>query len=301
MFEAIKKKLIYNTRTRAYDESPRVEWVDATMYDLEAIVDAYDPESDRKLSTLNSLIELEFLDLIERQNIKTVIDIGCGAGAFYHLLRSASPETKYFGYDLSRVQIARARGRFGDMFKAKDASEIEQAEFAKYDAIHAYSVFSFMSVAKQLTTIRRMLRSGAKVLIETGVTLPDIRYMPPSCFKDFAKVEQDGKRLMTTVSFPFKRDLDMIVKGTGHKVTYTERDYMTTKAMNASGKAGGALASKPKASDYQKSFEKKVPFQTKSKILWAKISPQDWTPSREYEISEIDAILGWGQDSHKRK
>lgn len=286
----LRNRWLYYRRAKVYDASSEVEWVNTTMYDREEKVDAYDTASGEKLSTFNSVIELEFLDMIDAFDIKSVLDVGCGAGAFYHLLSSAKPGVKYF---VSHAQIARANARFGDLFGVRDISTISGAEFSCYDAIHVYSVFSFMSVPNQIAVLRRMLTSGAKCLLDTGCTLPDIHYAPRSCFKDFSKTtDVDGKSLMTTISFPFRSELERVVRGTGHAIAFRETAYGATRAINNSDRAGGALADKKAIKRKRPECSVAIfPEQRGLKLLMARIAPHGWKPQRAYSLDEISAII----------
>jgi cyclopropane fatty-acyl-phospholipid synthase-like methyltransferase len=247
------------------------------MYDREETVDHYDvANSDRVAAKLQSPLEAEFLRMLGELKLRSVLDIGCGAGTFCSILQEAHPDIRYFGYDLSANQVARATLRLGPKFSVRDIATIERAEFAQYEAIHANSVFSFMSVADQLSTLGNMLQSGAKILLETGCTLPDVRYAPRSCFKDFMKEEVGGKSVMTTVSFPFMSELEDVVRGTGHMVSFSERDYRGTRALNNSPRAGGALASKREILAKRKTVELILPHEPRLKLLMARIEPAEW-------------------------
>lgn len=284
----LRNRWLFDQRAKTYDAAPKVEWVSASMYDSEAKVDRYDTSNtSRRLSTFNSPVEIEFLDMIGALGLSSVLDLGCGAGAFYHLVNSVHPETQYFGYDLSEAQIARAKQRFGERFEVRDISTIKQSEFAQYEAIHAYSVFSFMSVSDQLETIRRMLNSGANVLIETGVTMPDVRFAPKSCLKDFSGVQEDGRTLFTAVTFPFKAEIQALVEKTDHIVTFTETDYGSTCALNNSNNSGGAVAQKSTLKRKNRRFEMFCPTPNRWKLLKALIAPASWGAQRTRDYSAI--------------
>lgn len=260
---SLRGRMLFNARLKAYDVSSKVEWIESTMYDQDDTVDLYDTaalKSGTALSTFRSPSDLEFLDMVSALGIRSVLDIGCGAGAFYHALSSVKPDIDYFGYDLSSAQIERAKARFGPRFAVRDIASIPQSEFAKYDAVHVYSVFSFMPVCDQLETIGRIVRSGAKLLAETGTTSPDVRYVPRSSFKNFGKAEVNGRARLTVVSFPFRRDLEKVIAGTDHAVTFMEKPYARSRLLNGSDRSGGALIEKAALTRRNEAFEKKHPF-----------------------------------------
>lgn len=279
---------LFFQRAEIYDRSGLVEWTNMSMYDNEDTVNLYDTCSEaKKLSTFNSPIEIEFLDFIEYANISSVLDLGCGAGAFYHLLKSVHPNVAYFGYDISESQIRRARSRFSENFAVRDVSRISLDELAKFDAVHEYSVFAFLSPASQVDLIRKVLQSGAKALFEINVTMPHIDFAPRSCFKDFTGQIGDGRTLFTTVSFPFKSEIEAAVQGTGHIVEFSQSSYGATRALNKLERAGGALGDKKLIKCRQKEFEANYVWPRTWHILRAKIIPLDWKKNSQYDYSSI--------------
>ncbi len=290
MLNTLKNRWLFKQRAKIYDASSKVEWVDSTMYDSEKKVDRYDTSNtSRALSTFNSPIEVEFLDMLDALKISSLIDLGCGAGAFYHLVASVCPDIGYSGYDLSSAQIARAKLRFGEQFSVRNIASISQEEFAQYEAIHAYSVFPFMSVSDQLQTIGRMLNSGANVLIETSVTIPDAHFAPRSCFKDFSGEQEDGRTLFTAISFPFRSEIESLINGTDHIVTFTEITYGSTVALNNSTKSGGALVKKSLVKQKNKRFEAYNPTPKHWKLFKAHIASSKWIDHRKKNYSDIPA------------
>ena len=283
----MKNRLLFHARSHIYDASKRVEWIDATMYDDEQTVDAYDPANlDQGLSTFHSPLELDFLDMIDVCEIRSVLDIGCGAGAFCHLLSHTHPDVAYTGYDASQAQINRATERLGHRFEVRDVATVTTEEFSKFDAVHAYSVFSFMPVKRQLNVLRRILASGAKLLMETGATLPDIRYAPRSCFKNFGKAMVGDRALMTVVSFPYRSEIESVVRDTGHTVKFTETVYPNTRALNRTDRSGGALANRKAVHAPVKRFEALAPYESKIKLLMGAIHPEEYTPHYDFNPDE---------------
>ena len=287
----------FSCRAEQYDASTKGEWINKKMYDFEDMVDYYDTlKSPENLSTFNSVLELEILDLIQFSDAKSILDLGCGAGAFYHLVSSVYPGIEYKGYDLSELQIKRAKMNFGSFFETKDISSIVSQEFSSYDVIHAYSVFSFLSVQDQLRTIGNILNSSAKTIISTGVTIPDIKFAPTSFFKDFGGRIVDGKNLMTAISFPLKNDLLKIVDSTKHVITFHEKETSSTRAINNSDHSGSMLGIKKEMKARNKEFEAKTQFPKKWRYFLATIRPSDWDIYRsksldDMPIAEVRAMI----------
>ena len=59
--------------------------------------------------------------ILKRRNVKNLIDIGCGNGAFLAMFHKESPETKISGLDIPHEMVMRCRERIPDgrMRKAK--------------------------------------------------------------------------------------------------------------------------------------------------------------------------------------
>ena len=192
------------------------------------------------------------------------------------LLRSVTPQLRYKGFDLSAAQIERARMNFGPYFEVRDIASISAEEMAGYDAIHCYSVFAFMPVADQLSTIRSIAESGAKSIFSMSVTMPDPDYAPRSCFRDFSAPRSDGRSLMTTISFPFRDELETALHGSKLVADFSETTYGSTRALNNSARAGGALAAKKDIKRRRKEYERIRPMPASWRLLAATISPKGW-------------------------
>jgi len=51
--------------------------------------------------------------LLVARGCRSVLEVGCGTGAFAQLLRDRSPEVKYRGFDFSPVAVSRSQARLG--------------------------------------------------------------------------------------------------------------------------------------------------------------------------------------------
>jgi len=290
MLTSLRNRLLFHARAKVYDVSGEVEWTNATMYDQDDVVDKYDVsalKNGAQINTFRAPYNLEFIDMVGTLGIRSVLDIGCGAGSFYHALSSAYPGIDYLGFDLASAQIARATSRFGERFAVRDAASISEQEFARFDAVHAHSVFSFMPVSDQLETIGRILRSGAMLLLETGATLPDIRYVPRSSFKNFLKLEIDGQALLTAVSFPFRSELEAVAMGNDHQLSHTERPYGGSRLLNGSSRAGGALVKKSELARRHRRFERICQYADESRLIWARIAPKAWDLQKRLDYAAL--------------
>src|SRR5690606_28327539 len=146
--------------------------------------------------------------IINKNNCKNILDIGCGAGVFYHLLQQHCKDFNYVGIDLSKEQINRAKNNFDAEFINADASEINYEFYQKFDAIHVNSVFPFMTIDKQLKVIEMILKSGAWVVLKIGATLKSNAYVPNRCFTTHRNKD---KFKLTALSWPYRYEVDSMV------------------------------------------------------------------------------------------
>lgn len=236
--------MLYYLRDLLWDVSDSVAWLSETQpyYEIPGKVDRYDAEKCpiESLSTFKRPTSRELITKMKAGGSKSVLDIGCGAGAFYKIARESIPEIRYHGIDASRAQIERARGNYGDIFTLGDASELTSEYIKTFNAVHVYSVFAFMAVEKQLRLLKAIIESGALVHMELGATLPKVAYVPSGCFKNHGKIQANGSLLLTAVSFPYRTDVENIVKHP-YKVTWEETIFSRPHSVNLSGRDGGAM------------------------------------------------------------
>lgn len=74
--------------------------------------------------------------LLTQRGCRSVLEVGCGTGAFAHLLRDKSPAVRYRGFDFSPVAVGRSAARLGttDSFFVADARR-EESYAGQWDAI----------------------------------------------------------------------------------------------------------------------------------------------------------------------
>lgn len=235
--------LLFILREKVSDVSNNVIWTNETMYDDENIVNYYDTKNSiEKISTFNSSAELEFIDMMRYYKLKSVLDLGCSSGAFYHLCSSVFPKIYYKGFDKSAIQIKNAKNNFGNHFEQRDINSIPMEVFKNFDCIHIYSVFSFMSAAEQLDMLKKLVELNMNFILETNVTLKDVNYAPTSCFKQFSKKKnKDGIILYDTISFSFLQDVKNILNETNYHLEIKQTEYSVSHFLNNSKKSGGGL------------------------------------------------------------
>lgn len=277
-----RERFLVALRDHLFDMSRVALPLGEKMYDDPAISERYDTVKyvagtiGETASTFKSPYEMEFLDYLDRSGATSVLDVGCGAGGFYHLLSSIYPgRFRYLGIDLSHEQVRTARRNFGTaLFEVGDISRV--GDFSAYDVVHAYSILSFMSCEKQIGTLTRMTAS-TKVLVDTNFTLPKPNYVPRSSYKRFA-----ADRL-TAVSFPYREELPRL---RGHSVSVRETKYSGTLLVNRRG-ADDAVALMSERKGVLQICWKKM-FCTPTRALEVSIRPDGWSWEEPPELRQSD-------------
>jgi SAM-dependent methyltransferase len=216
--------------------SRRVQWLEGqAYYERAGTVDRYDTASAEPISTLRRPTSHQLVSLMKERGAKSVLDIGCGAGAFFSIL----PEgVRYFGIDASNAQVERARERHGARFEVRDASTLSAGEISRFDAVHAYSVFPFMSVSKQLRLLRAIMESGVLTILEIGATERRLDYVPSESFRNLGKAKVNGRKLLAAVSYPYRDDISVPAS---YSLTWEQTECSAPYCVNVHHRDGGAL------------------------------------------------------------
>ena len=79
----------------------------------------------------------EFLEYVKHYNIKSILDLGCGVGAYYKLLQDNFPEVKYVGMDYAfeAVDLAKKHWEYKEFYQ-KDLWDLNQKDLEPYDLVH---------------------------------------------------------------------------------------------------------------------------------------------------------------------
>lgn len=78
-----------------------------------------------------------FLDLIKKKGYKSILDIGCGVGAYSKLIKDNCPDIQYTGIDYSdaAIKIAQKQWGFGT-FMCLDYKELDEDFLDGFDLVH---------------------------------------------------------------------------------------------------------------------------------------------------------------------
>jgi 2-polyprenyl-3-methyl-5-hydroxy-6-metoxy-1,4-benzoquinol methylase len=138
----------------------------------------YDSWFQEDLTGLKYVLSRAVLD---QYNFGTILDIGCGKGAFTHLLKKKN--NTVLGLDVSRTAVKKAKAKYPDIeFKALKAEDILSLR-KEFDLAVIMEVLSYLKNWKQV------IRKIAKISDYVFISL----YIPPNPI-GFVKSFQDLSR-----------------------------------------------------------------------------------------------------------
>jgi protein-L-isoaspartate(D-aspartate) O-methyltransferase len=161
----------------------------------------------KDLSPVNDLfIEdlLNFLKNLGLNNIKYILDLGCGTGNFAVKLAKRGYTVKAFDYSVEAIEIAREKTEKAGVSDLIDfeINDIEKSEFekARYDLVILRLVYAFIKNKKRLLSkVKKSLSLKGWVLLETPVTFRYRKYT-----KDYKNIAVDYISLIKLLRKNFK-------------------------------------------------------------------------------------------------
>ena len=79
---------------------------------------------------------LDILELIKANDPKSLLDVGCGCGAFFEVCRIELPNISYFGTDYAEEAISLAVRTWGGHFKVLDYLELTSSYLEGFDLVN---------------------------------------------------------------------------------------------------------------------------------------------------------------------
>jgi len=111
----------------------------------------FEKQLDLNLKELNGtypshwMVFLKFLDYLKDKDIKTLLDVGCGAGTYSELCKKHFPYIQYTGTDYSQDAIDIASKQWpGSKFYCKDYKELTYEDLKDIDILHACSLHNVL-------------------------------------------------------------------------------------------------------------------------------------------------------------
>jgi 2-polyprenyl-3-methyl-5-hydroxy-6-metoxy-1,4-benzoquinol methylase len=147
---------------------------------------------------------LNFLKSLGLNNIKYILDLGCGTGNFAVKLAKRGYTVKAIDYSVEAIKIAREKAEKAGVSDLIDfeINDIEKIEFekARYDLVILRLVYAFIKNKKRLLSkVKRSLSKKGWVLLETPVTFRYRKYT-----KDYKNIAVDYTSLIKLLRKNFK-------------------------------------------------------------------------------------------------
>jgi len=97
--------------------------------------------------------------------IRNVLDIGCGCGAYYGLLRKEHPDLIYLGVDFAEHAINLAKKHWGvNQFFVKSLWDFKEIDLEPFDLIYCDGLFEVMEDADQALKFFMALRPRMAII-----------------------------------------------------------------------------------------------------------------------------------------
>ena len=104
--------------------------------------------------------------ILMKRNVKNLIDIGCGNGAFLEMFHKAAPGVKLSGLDLSREMVARSRQRLPEVDIVEGDAENMPFTDKTFEAVSCHmSVHHHPHPEKSIAEMYRILENNGTVVI----------------------------------------------------------------------------------------------------------------------------------------
>ena len=104
--------------------------------------------------------------ILMKRNVKNLIDIGCGNGAFLEMFHKAAPGVKLSGLDLSREMVARSRQRLPEVDIVEGDAENMPFTDKTFEAVSCHmSIHHHPRPEKSLSEMYRILMKNGTVVI----------------------------------------------------------------------------------------------------------------------------------------
>lgn len=128
---------------------------------------------------------LAFIQLINMEKPNSILDIGCGCGAYYELCRKEFPWLKYTGVDYSEEAITLASNKWSHSeFFVKDYKELTPEYVKQFDLIHLGALLDVLPNGDE--ALEFILSLGAKNVLIGRMKITD----NPSHFETYTAYDE---------------------------------------------------------------------------------------------------------------
>lgn len=92
---------------------------------------------------------LDNIELMSRYSPQSILDVGCGCGAFYEVCKKEFPEMNYFGIDYATEAIDLAISTWGNSFKVLDYKNLTKELLQQYDLVYLSALLDVLPNANE--------------------------------------------------------------------------------------------------------------------------------------------------------
>lgn len=119
--------------------------------------------------SVNSLLLEKLKQFVNKNNIKSIVDCGCGDFNWMKLFDFNSIDY-YLGIDIVEKLISENNSKFSDKKKSFKCMSLVENEIPKKDLIICKDVLFHLSYSEAIQTIKNIKKSGSKFLLSTSFT-----------------------------------------------------------------------------------------------------------------------------------
>ena len=117
----------------------------------------------------NQFNKMDWLDLLNIKDGNSVLEIGCGAGAFCQRIKQTFPNCKVYGVDSNErhIDFAKQSAQKAGLDISFSVSDITNLSFEneKFDVVFTYGLVDDIAIAKFLPEQYRVLKIGGKLVV----------------------------------------------------------------------------------------------------------------------------------------
>jgi len=161
-----------------------------------------------------------FIEFLIKNKPKSILDIGCGCGSYYELVRRFNSEIKYVGIDYSEDAIELAKNHWNhNDFYVKSYTELTPDYISNFDLVHMGALLDVLPNADEVLDF--ILSLSAKSVIIGRVKLTN----KPSYYDVYTAYDE-------IKTYAYYHNLDNfygICKKNGYKILNNNNNFYLTK------------------------------------------------------------------------
>lgn len=108
-------------------------------------------------------------EIHQYKSVTRVVDVGCGCGILYPILKEVYPHLEYVGYDYSEHAIALAKQTWGGNFECRDYRDLQPSDFSDSDILIANALLDVLPNADE--ALEHLLKLGFRYIILSRIRI----------------------------------------------------------------------------------------------------------------------------------